>query len=77
MNRFAPIEGSDFSAIEPVGGVLYVAGFIRNPRQMISIRWEVNNPAGSGSTECEAWEGQHQIDNLTRAGFRVVCVNLI
>ena len=55
MNRFAPVEGSDLRTVEPVGGVFHVAGFIRSPHQMISIKSEVDNPAGSGSTECEAW----------------------
>lgn len=53
MNRFAPVEGSDLRTIKPVSGVFRVAWFIRTPRQMISIKWEVDN--ASGSTECEAW----------------------
>lgn len=75
MNRFAPIEGSDLRTIEPVGGVFHVAGFIRSPNQMISIKWEVDNPVGSGSTECEAWRGQYEIDCLTRAGYRVLSID--
>lgn len=69
------IEGSDLRTVEPVGGVFHVAGFIRSPRQMISIKWEVDNPAGSGSTECEAWLGQYEIDCLTRAGYRVLSID--
>ena len=75
MNRTAPIEGSDLRTIEPVGGVFHVAGFIRSPHQMISIKWEVDNPSGSGSTECEAWRGQHEIDCLTRAGYRILSID--
>ena len=59
MNRFAPVEGSDLRTIEPVGGVFHVAGLIRSPHQLISIKWKVDN--ASGSTECEAWRGQHEI----------------
>jgi len=74
MNRFVPVEGSDLSTIEPVGGVFHVAGLIRSPHQLISIKWEVDN--ASGSTECEAWRGQHEIDCLTRAGYTVLSVEL-
>lgn len=70
--RTAPIEGTDVRAIEPVNGVFHVAGIIRTPRQLISIAWEVDN--SSGSTECEAWRGQYEIECLTRAGYRVLSV---
>jgi hypothetical protein len=70
--RTPPIAGSNLCTIEPVGGVFHVAGIIRSPNQMISINWEVDN--ASGSTECEAWRGQHEIDCLTRAGYRVLSI---
>lgn len=74
MNRPVPVEGSDLRTIEPVGGVFRVAGLIRSPHQLISIKWEVDNPSGSGSTECEAWRGQYEIDCLTRSGYRVLSI---
>ena len=74
MNRFVPVEGSDLRTIEPVNGVFLVAGLIRSPHQLISIKWEVDN--ASGSTECEAWRGQHEIDCLTGAGYTVLSVEL-
>lgn len=66
------IEGSDVTKITPVNGVLHVAGCIRHPRQLVSIAWEVDD--ASGSTECEAWRGQYEIENLTRAGYRILSI---
>lgn len=71
--RQVPVTGSDLRTIEPVNGVFHVAGFIRSPNQLISIKWEVDN--ASGSTECEAWRGQYEIDGLTRAGYRVLSID--
>ena len=67
--RNAPIEGSDVTEATPTNGVFRVAGFIRSPHDIISIRWEVDG--ASGSTECEAWLGQHKLDGLTRAGYQI------
>ena len=71
--RTVPIEGSDLRIIEPVNGVFNVAGLIRSPHQLISIKWEVDN--ASGSTECEAWRGQYEIDCLVRAGYTVLAID--
>lgn len=68
------IEGSDVTEITPVNGVLHVGGIIRSPYDLISICWEVDN--ASGSTQCEAWLGQFEIDNLTRAGYKIISVSL-
>ena len=75
VNRIAPIEGSDLRTIEPAGGVFHVAGLIHTPRDLISIKWEVDN--ASGSTECEAWRGQHEIDCLIHAGYIIKSVSII
>ena len=72
--RHVPIDGSDLTEITPVNGVLHVGGIIRSPHDVISICWEVD--AASGSTECEAWRGQFEIDNLTRAGYKILSVRL-
>ena len=72
--RNVPIEGSNVSQVVPVNGVLHVGGITRSPYDLISIRWEVDN--ASGSTECEAWRGQFEIDNLTRAGYKIFSVSL-
>lgn len=69
------IEVSDLMQGFPVNGAIHVAGFIRSPHQIISIKWEIDDPEGSGSTECEAWRGQHEIECLTRAGYRVLSVD--
>lgn len=46
---------------------------IRSPKDIISIFWEC--PYGrSGSTQCEAWIGQHEIEQLERAGYTVLSV---
>lgn len=70
--RHAPIEGSDLTEVTPVNGIIHVAGIIRSPHQLISIRWEVDG--SSGSTECEAWEGQYRIDQFVSAGYTVLSV---
>jgi hypothetical protein len=77
MNRYLPVEGSDLHTIEPVNNVFRVAGIIRSHLQLISITWEVDNPTGSGSTECEAWRGQYELDSLIRAGYRVLNVTIV
>lgn len=70
--RNVPIQGTDLETVTPFNGRILVAGVIRSPHDMVSIRWEVDG--ASGSTKCEAWEGQHKIDQLTSAGYRVLSV---
>lgn len=75
-----PILGSDVSPRKatPTNGVIYLAGVVRSPEQIISIKWETTDGTnGSGSTECPAWRGQHEIDGLVRAGYRILCVELV
>jgi hypothetical protein len=72
MTRAVPITGSDLDIMTPVNGVIHLAGVIRNPHQLVSIAWEVDD--ASGSTECEAWEGQHRIDQFISAGYKIVNV---
>ena len=69
-----PIEGSDITQTSPINGVIHVAGFIRNPMQYICITWEVNG--FSGTTKCQAWEGQFEIDKLIKANYRILSVSL-
>ena len=66
-----PITGSDVTSrtVTPSNGIFYVGGLIRSPNQLISIKWEANN--ASGSTECEAWRGQYEIDCLIEAGYKI------
>lgn len=70
--RTIPIDGSDIETISPVNGVLYVAGIIRTPLDKICINWEVDG--ASGTTICEAWRGQYEIDCFIRAGYRILSV---
>jgi hypothetical protein len=70
-----PIEGYDINTATPVRGVLPVAGFVTSPKDIISLFWEVDG--ASGSTTCEAWRGQHEIDVLTRSGYIVTGVSLV
>ena len=72
--RYAPIEGQDITSATPVNGILHVAGFIRSPRDRICILWEVNG--SSGTTYCEAWEGQYELDGMCRAGYTIRSVSL-
>ena len=46
--------------------------WVRGPFQTISIDWEVDGV--SGSTQCEAWRGQYEIECLERAGYTVLTV---
>jgi hypothetical protein len=49
---------------------------IRHPKDIVSISFEVDNPIGSGSHECEAWLAQYEIEKLEKSGHRVIDVNL-
>lgn len=73
--RHAPIEGHDINQASPINGVIHVAGFIREPRQHIRISWTVDG--FSGSTECQAWAGQHEIDGLVKAGYRILSISAV
>ena len=44
--------------------------WVKDPHQIISIKWVVDG--FSGSTECEAWRGQYEIEKLERAGYRIL-----
>lgn len=46
--------------------------WIRTPHQVIRISWTVDG--ASGSTECEAWRGQYEIDSLERSGYVILSV---
>lgn len=51
--------------------------FVRGPYVIVSIAWEVDGEfPGSGSTECEAWRGQYEIDQLEQSGYRITGVTL-
>lgn len=45
---------------------------LRSPHDTVSIRWEVDG--SSGSTECEAWRGQYEIERLEAAGYKIISV---
>ncbi len=68
------ITGSDITQVEPVNGVIHVAGIVKTPDQLVIITWEVNN--SSGSTICQAWRGQYEIECLVRAGYKVLGVGI-
>lgn len=65
------ITGSDVTnrTVTPSNGLFHVGGLIRRPGQLISIKWEIDN--ASGSTECEAWRGQYEIDCLIKSGYKI------
>ena len=42
---------------------------LTSPQDMVSIAWEVDN--SSGSTQCECWRLQYEIDRLESAGYEV------
>ena len=68
------ITGSDVTKFEPVNGVMHVSCFVRTPDQLVKITWEVDD--SSGTTICQAWQGQYEIDCLVRAGYKVLDVGL-
>ena len=47
-----------------------VSKWVNSPDQLICILWEVDN--SSGMTMCEAGRGQHEIDRLCSAGYKVI-----
>jgi hypothetical protein len=47
---------------------------VRSPDDPVSIEWEVDG--ASGSTQCEAWRGQHEIEGLERAGHTIVRITV-
>lgn len=69
-----PIEGYDITKATPINSVIHVGGFIRSPNDPISIEWEIDG--ASGSTQCEAWRGQHEIDCLQLAGAKILSVGV-
>lgn len=72
--RNAPIVGSDIVEVRPSNGRLLVGGLVRCPKTKITLFWHVDD--ASGSTTCEAWQGQHEIDCLNRAGYQIERITL-
>ena len=68
------ITGSDTTQIEPVNGVMHVAGIVKTPEQLVKITWESDN--SFGETICPAWRGQCVIERLVRAGYKVLGVGI-
>ena len=73
--RNIPIEGRDITEITPVSGVFHVAGIIRSPHDRVCIRWEVDG--SSGTTYCEAWKVQWELDGMTRAKYQIRSISLV
>lgn len=53
-------------------GVIDLIGVVSSPHDWVSIEWECDG--ASGSTQCEAWRGQHEVDQLLRAGYVITGV---
>ena len=49
-----------------------MVGLVKSPKDLVRIAWVVDG--SSGATLCEAWRGQHEIDDLVRAGYSIVSV---
>ena len=68
------ITGSDVTEIEPVNGVIYVAGIVKTPTQLMRIKWEmVGLP---GETICQADCVQYEIDCLAQTGHKILSLAL-
>jgi len=59
---------------KPVNGHINLQGAIKSPNQTVQIDWEVDG--SSGSTTCAAWRGQYEIENLNRAGYKILSVKV-
>lgn len=46
--------------------------WVKTPEEIVVIKWVVDG--ASGTSLCEAWEGQHVIDCLERAGYQILSV---
>lgn len=53
-------------------GVIDLHGAVSSPHDWVSIGWQVDGY--SGSTQCAAWRGQHEINQLLRAGYVITGV---
>ena len=54
---------------------LDLRGVVKTPHDVMEIRWEVDG--SSGCTTCEAWRGQHEIDQLVKAGYTILSVHRV
>lgn len=54
---------------------LDLRGVVKSPHDVMEIRWEVDG--SSGCTTCEAWRGQHEIDQLMKAGYTIMSVRRV
>ena len=52
--------------------VIDVSTWVKTPMQKVAIRWEVDGC--SGTTICEAWRGQYEIEEFERAGYQVLSI---
>jgi len=57
-----------------INGKILIGAVVRSPLDKVRIKWEVDG--SSGSTICEAWRGQYEIDCLVKAGYEVLSVGL-
>jgi hypothetical protein len=69
-----PITGSDLDHATPTGNHIHLGCIVKNPHDHVRIYWEVDG--FSGSTVCEAWTGQHEIEQLERAGYQIKKVGI-
>lgn len=53
---------------------LDLRGMVKSPHDLVEILWEVDG--SSGCTTCEAWRGQHEIDQLVKAGYTIMSVSV-
>ena len=51
-----------------------VSHWVKSPYQIVRVKWEIPADNASGSTECEAWRAQYEIECLEGAGYTVVNV---
>lgn len=55
--------------------IVDLRGVVKSPHDTMEITWEVGG--SSGRTVCEAWRGQHEIDQLVKAGYTIMSVHRV
>lgn len=68
------IEGTDLVDIPNINGKILIGAVVRSPLDKVHIKWEVDG--STGTTICEAWRGQYEIDCLVKAGYKVLSAGL-
>lgn len=73
MTKRIAIIGHTPPAVLEYSTTIDLRCLLRSPHDSVTIDWECG--LASGSTTCEAWRGQHEIDGMLRAGYKIVGIH--